>query len=122
MEKLRTRLEKFLTSTTTKAQYLESCVFRNIEPNMDKCPPDIWDFPSEVVEALDIYNRLGDRVSEAGYLGKDYTLLGILLDEYNVSNRKLIIEILNIVDGVLIKKSAEEIKKEHEAIKRRAGK
>lgn len=123
MEKLRIRLEKFLTSTTTKEAYLESCEFRGIEPNLEKCPPGIEDLPDEVIEALDIYNRLGDRVADnIGYLGKDYTLLPVLFTEFDIKDRKLTIEILNIIDGVIIKKSAEELKKAHEDIKRRAGK
>lgn len=123
MEKLRLRLEKFLTNPSTKQAYLESCVFRDIEPNAEKCPPGIEDLPDEAIEALDIYNRLGDRVADnIGYLGKDYTLLPVLFNEFGVKDKQLAIEILNIIDGVIIKKSAEELKKAHEDAKRRAGK
>lgn len=86
-------------------------------------PPGLEDFPEEVIEAMDIYNRLGDRVADnIGYLGKDYSLLPILMAEFNILDRKLLIEILNTIDGIIIKKSAEDRRKALEEVKTRAGK
>jgi hypothetical protein len=80
------------------------------EPDPEKMPPDLEDFPPIVQEALGVFNILGDRVAaDIGYLGKDYTLLPVYLE--GVEDKELFLEILAWLDAKLVKKSAEEMKR-----------
>ncbi len=80
---------------------------REIDP--DKIPPEISDFPEVVQNAIIAFNMLGDRiVADIGYLGKDYTLLPVLMEE---ENKELFLEVLAWLDSKAREKSAEEMKK-----------
>ena len=107
----------------TKDRYLEMQEQLNKEPDPEKCPPGIEDFPEPVINAIEIFNSLGDRVySEVGYTGKDYTNLEFLLKVYNIEDKELIYAILLRLDSHAIKKSQEQIKREYDKVKRKNGK
>ena len=104
----------------TKERYLEMEEQLGREPNLEKCPPGIEDFPEIVVDALNVFNSLGDRVyPEIGYIGKDYTNLPILIKLYKIDNVDLFIELLSRFDSDAIKISQERLKREYEKIKRK---
>jgi hypothetical protein len=87
-----------------------------VEPNPDKIPPELTDFPVEVQEALEIFNNLNDRiVADIGYLGKDYTILPLYME--NIEDRRLFLDVLSWMDNKIIKKSAEEMKRARERAK-----
>ena len=46
----------------TKSQYLDMCEQMGEEPNWEKCPPDIEDFPQTLLNALNLFYSLGDRI------------------------------------------------------------
>lgn len=93
------------------------------EPDPEKCPAGIEDFPEVVINAIEIFNSLGDRVyPEVGYTGKDYTNLEFLLKVYNIEDKELIYSILLRLDSHAIKKSQEQIKREYDKVKRKNGK
>lgn len=95
------------------------CEQMNKEPDEDEMPPEIEDFPFDVQKAMIIYNKLGDRIfPDIGYLGKDYTQLSILMDVYEVTNRKIFLETLLRLDAKVIQKSAATLKQERDKIKR----
>lgn len=95
----------------TTEKYFKMCEEMGQEPNPDKIPPEIQDFPIDVQKAIHIFNKLGDRiVSDIGYLGKDYTQLPIYLEVYDIDNKKLVLETLLRLDSYIIKKSQEAIK------------
>lgn len=126
LEILWTRLEQWQShsdSGMSKTRYLEMQEQLGKEPDPEKCPPGIEDFPEVVINAIEIFNSLGDRVyPEVGYTGKDYTNLEFLLKVYNIEDKELIYSILLRLDSHAIKKSQEQIKREYDKVKRKNGK
>ena len=97
----------------TKARYLDMCEQTGREPDPDKIPPDIEDFPELVQQAISVFNILGDRIAaDIGYLGKDYSILPIYLSD--VEDKALFLEVISWMDNKLITKSAEEMKRARE--------
>ena len=89
-----------------------------IEEN--KIPPTMEDFPEEVACALAIFNRLGDRVyPEIGYIGKDFTNLNLYMEVYDIEDKDFLLEIIEWLDARAIKKSAEQLKRQYDKIKRK---
>lgn len=117
------RLEKWqgnLAVKMTKERYLTMMEQMGEEPNPDKCPPDIEDFPLILQQAMDTYNRLGDRVyPDIGYMGKDYTALPLYLEINKIENKELFLEALVRLDEYTIKKSAEQLKRARDAAKKK---
>lgn len=106
----------------TKERYLEMEEQLGREPNPEKCPPGIEDFPDEIIEAIQIFNYLGDRVyPEIGYVGKDYTNLPILMKVFEIDNKELLLEVLSRLDSEAIKISQERLKREYDKMKRKNG-
>ena len=71
----------------TKDQYLEMMDQMGQEPDWEKCPPDMDDFPSSVLDSLNIFHTLGDRIyGDVGYIGKDFTNLSLLYKHYNTKS------------------------------------
>lgn len=90
------------------------------EPSMQEMPPDISDFPDIVQYAINTFNLLGDRsYPEIGYVGKDYTNLPHFMEVYDISDKEFFLEILHWLDSYAIKKSAEELKKQYDKMKRK---
>jgi len=89
----------------------------------EKIPPTMDDFPEEVNIAMDIFNRMGDRVfPDIGYIGKDFTNLNLYLDIYGVekqTEKDFILEIIEWLDARAIKKSSEQLKREYDKMKRK---
>ena len=117
------RLEKWQKnsdSKMTKDKYLDMKEQLGQEPNWDECPPGDEDLPDLFIDAINIFNSLGDRVfPEIGYIGKDYTNLPILLDLYKIDNVDLTMEALSRLDNHAIKKSQENLKREYDKMKRK---
>lgn len=104
----------------TKEKYLAIQEELGKEVNLEKCPPGIDDFPDIVIDALNIYDRLGNRVyPDVGYIGKDYTNLPIYIDLYQIDNVELLLEILSRLDSHAIRASQEHIKREYDKLKRK---
>ena len=91
---------------------------REIDP--EKCPPGVDDFPDIVIDALNIYDRLGNRMyPDIGYVGKDFTNLPIYLKLYKIDNIELFMEILSRLDSHAIKTSQQELKRSYDKLKRK---
>jgi len=104
----------------TREKYLEICTQMKQEPDPDKIPPDLHDFPESTQIAIQVFNMLGDRVyPEIGYVGKDYTNLPIYLKYYEVDDIEFFLEILAWLDSRAIKKSSEELKRQYDKLKRK---
>jgi len=96
------------------------CEQMEIEPDMDKVPPDLDDFPEDVQAAIITYGKLGDKiVADIGYLGKDYTSLPIHMKILNLDNEEIFVETILRLDEVVMKKSAEQMRREREKLKRK---
>tara|TARA_B000000437_G_scaffold213810_1_gene186844 strand:+ start:253 stop:585 length:333 start_codon:yes stop_codon:yes gene_type:complete len=86
----------------------------------DKIPPTMEDFPEEVGVAIDIFNRMGDRVyPDIGYIGKDFTNLNLYMEVYGVEDKDFLLQIIEWLDARAIKKSSEQLKREYDKIKRK---
>lgn len=104
----------------TKKTYLTLCEQMGEEPKESKCPPDYEDFPYVLQQAMEVYNKLGDRAyPDIGYMGKDYTPLPIYLEIHKVEDKELFLEALVRLDEYMIKKSAEQLKRARDAAKKK---
>lgn len=123
METLLKRLEKLynnLEVKMTKERYFEMMEQLGNEPVEDEIPPSWEDFPEVILDAIAIFNLLGDRVyPDIGYVGKDYSNLQYLSNVYEVDNQEVLVQVLDFLDSRAIKKSSEEIKKERDKLKRK---
>ena len=103
----------------TRFKYLEMMEQLGKEPIEEETPPDWEDMPDIVIAAVATYNMLGDRVyPEIGYIGKDYTNLNHYIELYNVEDKEYFLEILSWLDSRAIKKSSEQLKRQHDKLKR----
>jgi len=123
MTELWNRLERWQNSSeqgVTREGYFTMCEQMEIEPDMDKVPPDLDDFPEDVQAAIITYGKLGDKiVADIGYLGKDYTSLPIHMKILNLDNEEIFVETILRLDEVVMKKSAEQMRREREKLKRK---
>ena len=104
----------------TKDKYLTVCEQIGQDPIEDKCPPDFTDFPLPVQQAIEVFNKLGDRVvAEVGYVGKDFTSLPLHMEVMRVESKEIFLETLLRLDASMINRSAEEMKKAREKAKRK---
>ena len=109
-------------SGLTRDRYFEMQEQMGLPIEEDRIPPDMSDFPDIVIEALNTFNRLGDRVyPEIGYIGKDYTNLNLYMKIMGVekNNKDFFLELLEWLDTRAIKQSAEKLKREYDRIKRK---
>ena len=91
------------------------------EPVEEDIPPSWEDFPDIVSIAVRTFSMLGDRIyPDIGYTGKDYTNLDHFIDAYGVDDKEYFLELLHWMDSRVIKKSAEEMKRQHEKLKRKS--
>lgn len=102
----------------TKEKYLEMEEQLGREPDPERCPPGIEDFPQIIIDGIEIFNFLGDRVyPEIGYIGKDYTNLPILMGLYQIDDKELLLEVLSRLDAEAIRISQERLKREYDKMK-----
>lgn len=123
-EKVLERLEKLhqnLDSGLTREKYLKMQEQLGQEPVEQDIPPDWNDFPEIVSIAIKTFSMLGDKVyPDIGYTGKDYTNLNHFIDVYGIEDKEYFLELLHWMDSRVIKKSSEEMKRQHEKLKRKS--
>lgn len=122
-EALWKRLDRWhnnLEAGMTKDKYLTLCEQMGQEPSEDKCPPDYEDFPIPVRQAIEVFNKLGDRVvAEIGYVGKYYETLDLHMEVLGVTNKEVFLETLLRLDANMIKRSNDQMKKARDKLKRK---
>ena len=122
-EELWSRLNRWhanIEKGITKEKYIEIEEKLGREPNLDRMPPDIEDFPYEVQMAIGTYNKLGDRfTSDFGYLGKDYTNLETYMSIYDIDDKEMFVETILRMDERVIKAFQEKMKKERSKLNKR---
>lgn len=102
----------------TKEKYLAVCEQLGQEPSEKKCPPGLEDFPEAVQQAMEVFNKLGDRVyPDIGYMGKDYTSINLHMEVVGVTQKDIFLDTLIRLDAYMIKKSAEQLKKARDKAK-----
>jgi len=104
----------------TRDRYLTMCEQLGKEPLDTEIPPDWEDFPDIVIQALNTFNMMGDRVvADIGYLGKDYTNLPIFMEVWGVEDKELFLDILHFLETRAVKQSQEVMKRERDKLKRK---
>ncbi len=104
----------------SKDQYLMMCEQTGQEIDWEKCPPELQDFPNLVIESMNIYNSLGNKVyPDVGFTGKDYTNFNFLLKYYNIQahEKDFLLDILFELESRDIEASQKRIKAEYDKIK-----
>ena len=80
--------------------------------------------PDLIVDTLNIFNSLGDRVyGDVGYVGKDFTNLNFLIDIYKIQEHQIefIFELILWLDSRAIEKSQKRLKAEYDKMKNKNG-
>lgn len=68
---------------------------------------------------MQTFSKLGDRVAtDIGYLGKDLTSLPIHMRIQSIANEDIFLETILRLDERIIKKSAEEMKRARDKLKK----
>lgn len=105
----------------TRDRYLDMMEQLGKDPVDEEIPPDFNDLPEIMVDALNTFNMLGDRIyPEIGYTGKNYTNLSFFIEAYDVQDIEFFLEVLSWLDSRAIKKSSEQMKKEYDKLKRKS--
>lgn len=105
----------------TKERYFDMMEQLGKDPIESEIPPQWEDLPQIAIDACDIYGRLGDRIqSDIGYIGKDYTLFDTYSKLYFCDNKELLLEIVLWLDQRSISKSADNMRREREKLKRKS--
>ncbi len=108
----------------SKEQYLRMCEQMGEEPDWKKCPPDWEDFPAIVIDVINIFHSMGDRVyPDIGYIGKDFTNLDFLLKRYYIQEHQkdYVLELLLWLDSRAIESSQKKLKAEYDRMKNKSG-
>jgi len=109
----------------SKDQYLEMMDQLGEEPDWEKCPPDWEDFPDVIINCMNIFYSMGDRVyPDIGYIGKDYTNFEFLLKRYGIEDyqKDYVFETILFLDSRAIEISQKKLKAEYDRMKRKSGK
>ena len=63
------------------------------EPDPNKAPVEEWHFPMEIQQAFNIHKLLSDKWEgmSGSYLGKDWTAVELLLNIFEVEDKKEVI-------------------------------
>ena len=92
------------------------------EIDWEKCPPDWSDFPNIVLETMNLYHSLGNKVyPEIGFTGKDYTNFEFLYNYYDVPKHQkdFVLELLLELEGRDVSNSQQKLKAEYDRIKKK---
>ena len=107
----------------TKDQYLRMVEQTGEEIDWDRCPPEAEDFPESTVTAVNIFHSLGDRIyGDVGYVGKDFTNLDVLLENYCVTTnaeKDWCLEVILHLDKRQIVASQKKLKAEIDKIRKK---
>lgn len=116
-------LRKFLKDQDdpiSKEKYLMIQKELGLEPDPKVTPLSFEDIPEDCQLAITIHSKLGNRVyGDVGYTGKDYTNLPILINIFSISNKILLLDLLNTIDTFFIEKSQKQIKKMYDDVKKK---
>jgi len=92
------------------------------EIDWERCPPELSDFPESVIDALNIFHSLGNKVyPEIGYIGKDFSNRDIFFELYNIESyqKDWIMELLLFLENETVSESQRQLKAEYDKIKRK---
>jgi hypothetical protein len=92
------------------------------EIDWERCPPELSDFPDSVVDALNIFYSLGNKVyPEIGYIGKDFSNRDILFELYDIKDhhKDWTMELLLFLESETVSESQRQLKAEYDRMKKK---
>ena len=92
------------------------------EIDWERCPEDLGDFPESVIDAMNIFHSMGNRIyPEIGYIGKDFSNRDILFELYEIEphQKDWIMELLLFLEVETVNESQRKLKAEYDKIKRK---
>lgn len=91
------------------------------EPDPAKMPLETSDFPYEVQVAFFIFSMLSDNWDgmSGSYMGKHWAGIDHLFDVYTVEDRKTILYIMKIYEGIIVSHKAEKAEQKRKAEERK---
>jgi hypothetical protein len=93
------------------------------EIDWERCPPDIEDFPDSVLDSLNIFHSLGNKVyPEIGYVGKDYSNRDIFFELYDIKEeyqQDWTMELLLFLENETVNESQRQLKAEYDRMKKK---
>ena len=104
-----------------KDRYLSMMDQLGQEPKIEEIPPSVEDFPEIVIDGINTFNSLGDRIyPEIGYIGKDYTTYEHLLERYGIEEHQkdYTLDLVLWLDNREITESQRRMKAEYDKIKK----
>ena len=105
-----------------KDQYLRMVEQTGEEIDWERCPPDVEDFPDSILDALNIFHSLGNKVyPEIGYIGKDFSNRDVLFELYSIKDyqKDWIMELLLFLENETVNEAQRQLKAEYDKIKRK---
>mgnify|MGYP003144788143 CR=1 FL=1 len=103
-------------------KYLKICEELGEEPDPEKFPVEMSDFPYEVQLAFHIHDMMPDRWDGMSgfYLGKDWSSLTVLFDTYEIEDKQTILFFVKVIEGEHSSVINEEVKRKQDARQRQA--
>jgi len=92
------------------------------EIDWERCPPELSDFPDSILDSLNIFYSMGNKVyPEIGYVGKDYSNREVLFELYEIEEYQVewIMELLLFLENETVSESQRQLKAEYDKIKRK---
>ena len=92
------------------------------EIDWERCPPELSDFPDSVLDSLNIFYSMGNKVyPEIGYVGKDYSNRKVLFELYKIEEYQIewIMELLLFLENETVSESQRQLKAEYDKMKRK---
>ena len=87
------------------------------EIDWERCPPELEDFPTIVVDSMNIFHSMGSKiVPEIGYIGKDFTNFDFLLRSYEITeqhDKDYVLDLVLWQDSHQIAESQKRLKAEY---------
>ena len=110
-------LERHYKSSDKKfREYLLVCERLGKEPDPNRVPMDMGNFPYEVQLAFLVHDLLPDRWEgmSGSYLGKDWSAIGALLDAHDIDkDRQIILFFVKALDNINSSIINKNVQKEH---------
>lgn len=122
VERVLSLLERKYKDKITLDQYLSICEQTGKEPDPDEMPPDDSVFPMEVQQALFLHSLLPEKWDgmSGSYLGRDWSALSVLLDVYEIADRKTVVLFLKQVEAHHMASVNKELKRKQDAERRKS--
>ena len=127
VEELEERLARYVKeqdSSISRDTYLKICKELGKEPDPQKMPLDISEFPSEMQVAFFVFSLLPDvwEGMSGTYMGKDWSSLTEMLNIFEIEDRRSTVYLMKLYENVIVQFRAkkEEGKRKAEERKQKA--